>query len=283
MTSQLLEHLQTHEEVFRAAGDLARELQGHVAGHLKSNTGNLEADLVTDADLAVQRMILKALVNTPLVSCRLLAEESNPELAALKADFSPDSRLVLTLDPIDGTRRYSEGEPYYSVIVGLHDGTRPLYTYLYYPAFRWWIRLVEDQLDTSGPLPGAEHLPDLSRSIVYTAGHPEQEVPERVAALEQRGYRFDHGEKVAPCGSKFLLLSGQSAGYYSANPNAYDGLLAWHYGLARKLPVESAGRAPDRTFSGPFDLSRIESGRWGAHYPGYYLVLPVEGSLSSHS
>lgn len=270
---QLLEQLQAHEEVFRSAGDLARELQGHVASRLKSDTGNLETDLVTDADLAVQRQILKSLVHTDLVGCRLLAEEDSPELAALKADFSPDSRLVLSLDPIDGTKRYCEGEPYYSVIIGLHDGSRPLYTFLYYPAFSWWIRLIEDHADTSGPLPGAENLPDLSRSIVYTAGKPHQDLPERVAELEARGFRFDHGEKVANCGSKFLLMSGQAAGYYSADPNAYDGLLGWHYGLANKRPVESAGRSSDG-FGGPFDLSRTVPGRYGMNYPGYYLVMP---------
>lgn len=272
-TRQLLEQLQEKEEVFRAAGDLARELQGHVATRLKSDTGHLETDLVTDADLAVQRMILKALAGTDLVRCRLLAEEDSPELAALKADFSRDSRLVLSLDPIDGTRRYSEGEPFYSVIVGLHDGERPLYTFLYYPSFEWWIRMVEDHADTSGALPGAENLPDLSRTIVYTAGKPDQDLPHRVAELNERGYQFQCGEDVGPCGSKFLLLSGQAGGYYGADPNAYDGLLGWHYGLANKRPVECAGRTAEG-FGGPFDLSRTVAGRGGQRYSGYYLVLP---------
>lgn len=274
-TKQLLEQLQASEDVFRSAGDLARDLQGHVASRMKSNTGNLETDIVTDADLAVQRRILKALVGTPLVGCRLLAEEDSPELAALKADFALDSPLVLSLDPIDGTRRYTEGEPYYSVIVGLHDGSHPLYTFLYYPAFGWWARMVEDRLATSGPLPGAADLPDLSRSIVYTAGHPQTDLPERVAELEGRGFRFEHGEEVGPCGSKFLLMSGQAAGYYSADPNPYDGLLGLHYGLASGRPVESAGRAQEG-FAGSFDLSQTVAGRRGQYYPGYYLVLPPE-------
>ena len=74
----LIKTLQNLEPVFIQAAQLALKMQGGVEHHNKFNTGNELADIVTEADLAVQEFLLKAISKTDLVNCCLLAEEDTP-------------------------------------------------------------------------------------------------------------------------------------------------------------------------------------------------------------
>jgi fructose-1,6-bisphosphatase/inositol monophosphatase family enzyme len=267
----LIQRLHALEPAIIAAGDQARELQGRVRPELKTNTGNLMADLVTEADRLVQRTLLASFGDTELRACRLLAEEEGPGADV----FATDSELVLSVDPIDGTKRYTEGKPYYSTIIGLHNSQRPIYSFIYYPAFRWWVRYSMDERAASGPPPDAvDGEADLSRIMVYTAGKPQQEIPDLVERLSQHDYRFEWGDGLGPRGSKFLLVSDLAGGYFAANPNPYDGLLGLHAGLATGRRVLTWGRSPEGTLAGSFDLRSMQEGRHGPVYRGAYLVLP---------
>ena len=254
----MIETLISCEAAFVAAGQRARELQAGIAPELKTSTGDYSADVVTAADRECQRMVLEALVCTRAVECRLVAEEA--EAPELMGRFDPGGSLFLSLDPIDGTRRYTEGKPYYSLIVGLHDGTRPLYTFVYYPGLKWWMRLSDDGVESSCPAPVPGGVGDFSKTIVYTAGDPSAEMVDR---LQGQGYTVSKGDQLAACGSKFLLLSGMAGGYYAGNPNAYDGLFALHYGQVTGRKVVST-----------VDLSRPEESPRGLRYGGFYLVMP---------
>ncbi|MBM3465671.1 MAG: hypothetical protein FJX76_26570 [Armatimonadetes bacterium] len=263
---RMIEILVSREPAMRSAADIGREMQGRVPVEMKSHTGNLMADVVTEADRRVQQEILTVLAPTDLRRCTLLAEET-PSGEDPRGAFEGSAGLYLTIDPIDGTKRFTEGKPWFSLIVGLHDGRRPLYTFAYYPRLDWWIRMAGDAAETSGP--PLDLGIDASKVIVYTTGDPRTDVPGRAAALERAGYRFQVGEQVSECGSKYLFLSGLAAGYYSGNPNLYDGLFGLHYALCHGLALEARGRD-----GGPMDLTQHEPSKWGLRYPGYYIVLP---------
>jgi fructose-1,6-bisphosphatase/inositol monophosphatase family enzyme len=272
----LVETLQHLEPQVRAASQLALARQATIVPEKKLDTGNPMVDVVTAADREVQRHLLQAMRNTPLEQCRLLAEESGDD--DLQTHFDHSSHLVLSIDPIDGTRRYTENKPWFSTIIGLHNGLRPLYSFVNYPALGWWIRLAGTSITTADqPLPPmlAQSLgQSLAKTVVYTAGRPLEEVPGWVTALEQQGISFAYGESVAECGSKMLVLSGTAGGYYCARPNAYDGLFGLHYGMARGSSILAWGGASVEEGL-ELDLGTTQASPSGTCYAGGYLVLPL--------
>ena len=242
------------------------EFQGRVESLLKSEAGSLAADVVTQADYWVQSELLQCFAATPLLGCQLVAEESSPELAPLMGRFATQSEFQLLIDPIDGTRRFLEGLPYFSTIVSLRHQQRCLYTFCYYPKLNWWIRMMgEESWETSGRIPLS--LPSSPRSVVYTAGLPEADFSDW---QEQLGdWRWVKGDALHPCGSKLLYLSGSVAGYASSKPNLYDGLMIYHYARVRRQSLreqDSRGRAS-------LDLDDWEVTPRGALVKGRYLCL----------
>lgn len=266
--------LRSLEPVFIASGRLARELQGRVDPETKAQSGDHRLDVVTEADRAVQALLLEALVETPLVGCRLLAEETPTEgQDDLRTRFATSSDLVLTLDPIDGTSRFVDGLPFYSTIVGLHDGKRPLYTFMYYPVFDWWVRVSDLDLEMSGPPPvdpTAGNKPSLARTLVYTVGQPDRVVPGVTAWVRERGGDVCFGESYDASGSKYLYLSGHAGGYFACGPNPYDGLSALHLAMARGCAVLAEGAVA----GAPIDFTATEISPRGLYHPGWYAVLP---------
>src|SRR5262245_31709517 len=111
----LVECLENLEPVFVQAGRTALRMQGRVNHYNKLQTGNPAIDIVTEADLATQESILTAMRATPLVGCRLLAEEDTESAKA----FAHESNFYIGLDPIDGTAVYARGGQHFSTIVSL--------------------------------------------------------------------------------------------------------------------------------------------------------------------
>jgi fructose-1,6-bisphosphatase/inositol monophosphatase family enzyme len=251
------------ETSFMQVAQLARDLQSELTVTAKFATGNASLDVVTQADYAVQRGLLELLVKSPLRDCQLFAEEDSPELAELQKQFTGSSGLVLTLDPVDGTRRFVEGAPFYSTIVGLTDGKNPIYSWLYYPSMNWWFRMT-DGYEESGPSPFTIRLSGAEQFIVHSSGSQLSEVPDWLASEDLRVEDFRNGEVLGPEGSKMLFMQGGARGYLARRPNAYDGLVGLHFALLHGFRVV---RAPS------FDLSCPESTPTGWVYPGGYLVL----------
>jgi fructose-1,6-bisphosphatase/inositol monophosphatase family enzyme len=242
------------------------EFQGQVESLRKADTGSFAADVVTKADYWVQNELLQAFASTPLLGCQLVAEESSPELAPLMERFAAQSEYQLLIDPIDGTKRFVEGLPYFSTIVSLRHQQSCLYTFCYYPKLNWWVRLLgEEGWEVSGRLPLA--LPTHERCVVFTSGTPDQDFADW---QEQLGdWRWAKGDALHPCGSKLLYLSGSVAGYASSKPNLYDGLMIYHYAKVRRQSLreqDSQGRA----HLNPDDW---ESTGRGALVKGRYLCL----------
>ena len=249
-----------------AIANQGSEFQGQVEALRKSDTGSVAADVVTQADYWIQRELLQVFANTPLLGCQLIAEESSAELNPLMERFAPESDYQLLIDPIDGTKRFVEGLPYFSTIVSLRHLQRCLYTFCYYPKLNWWIRLLgEESWETSGRIPLS--LPSSDRCVVYTAGTPDQDFGDW---QEQLGnWRWVKGDSLHPCGSKLLYLSGSVAGYASSKPNLYDGLMIYHYAKVRRQSL----REQDSRGRGTLDLSDWEATSRGALVKGRYLCL----------
>ena len=93
----LLECLEGLEPDFVRASQTALRMQRGVQSYNKLQTGNPAVDIVTEADLATQETILKALRSTSLIGCRLLAEEDTESVQA----FAAESKFYLALDPIE--------------------------------------------------------------------------------------------------------------------------------------------------------------------------------------
>jgi len=88
------------------AGVILLERFGQVTEVSFKGRGNI----VTDVDLEVERQIF-AVLGPEFPSMSLLGEES---------DWTrPDSGYAWIVDPLDGTRNYASGIPFFSVVVGL--------------------------------------------------------------------------------------------------------------------------------------------------------------------
>ena len=72
------------------------------------------ADIVTDVDLAAERVILD-LVRSEFPHFGILSEESSP--------VETGSPYTWVIDPIDGTRNFAEGIPHFCVVVALARGS----------------------------------------------------------------------------------------------------------------------------------------------------------------
>jgi hypothetical protein len=106
----------------RDAGALALSMFGRPI----QNWTKLESSPVSDADIAVDRLLHERLVNegSPIA---WLSEESVDDLSRL------DARYLWIVDPIDGTRAYLAGSPDWSVSVALVENGRPVAACLYAP------------------------------------------------------------------------------------------------------------------------------------------------------
>jgi len=251
------------EPTFRQAGDLAKKLRPSAIASKKSDTGMAGVDIITDADLAVQEFVLSEIAKTSLVNCALIAEEDTPSVSKFKGT----NGLVLTIDPIDGTRVYAEGGNFYSIIICLHDKKSYHYVYLYYPEADWTRRITDSEVIDFGQLPKAEIRDELNleRVIVHAFKFPKKTAPEMYSEMISRGYIFKSINELTfengPWPMSLFFVS-QVGGYYIETPSSYDGICVLYYGQVKGFEIKSTV-----DIANPFKDAR------GTRYPGWYLVL----------
>jgi fructose-1,6-bisphosphatase/inositol monophosphatase family enzyme len=261
----LLKCLEGLEPDFVRASQMALRMQRGVQSYNKLQTGNPAVDIVTEADLATQESILKAMLTTPLIGCRLLAEEDTGSVQA----FAAESDFYLALDPIDGTAVYAKGGEHFSTIVSLHDGDNFLYMFIYFPAWDWTLRIARGTYVAVGTAPKLPVLDESEKSIIYWSGSPERNLAKNVLLdLAANGLQFRRMSSFGKVvGSIELFATGKIAGVYYENMNVYDGCAEYAIASGRGQPLYS-----DRT-SGRLHLSDIRVSQKGLYYPGHYLVL----------
>jgi hypothetical protein len=259
---QYLNVLVSFEPIFEQAADLACDLRNKVSSYNKSQTGAEGLDIVTDADLQVQEFILLKLVETPLVDCELIAEESTPSVSKFKGT----NGLVLSVDPIDGTAIYVDGGKFFSLIIGMHNKKDLLYTYYRYPLLDWTKRIVKNRAEDIGDLPEVKIKPGIEpmNMIAYLAHVKPDKLPVDIEEkLKSRGLSVHDRKDISDEATMTALLYlGKIAGVCVQNPIAYDCLGVLHYAYA------TGGFEIYSTV----DLSKPTKGPFGIYYPGLYVV-----------
>lgn len=248
------------EPVFIKAGDLAISLQKETKSHNKFDTGKEAFDIVTEADFEVQEMILQAMAKTPLKDCRLLAEEDTKSTKL----FNPNGNFILALDPIDGTKLYAKGEKCWSVIVSLRTDKELLYTFDYFPAAKWGIKIVGKIFKQIGEKPKIELLQDTSKIITHSFGSTDVIDRKIYNEIVGKGYTFKLVKELTKeSGSSALFFAGHVAGYFIPLVLVYDSLVVFHYAQAKGYKIYS-----------DINLGEIKTNEQGmVFHPGYYIVL----------
>ena len=108
------------------ATDLARQAGGILLdtyGRVATIDYKSKRDVVTDADYASERLIIRA-IKERYPDDAILAEESGEHAGVLRDDGSGNGRTWV-IDPLDGTVNYANGIPFYCVSIGLVVDDRP--------------------------------------------------------------------------------------------------------------------------------------------------------------
>lgn len=249
------------EPIIKEAGKLSLKLRSTTKTHNKLQTGIEGVDIVTEADCAVQEFILSKLTKTELVNCKIIAEEDTPSVTKFKGT----NGLTLTIDPIDGTIFYANGKRFFCIIICLRNEKEMLYTFCHYPVVNWSRRVADGSVVDFGELPEVKTKDglDLSKIITHTFAEPEKNIPEVYLKLVLEGYIFKKVSEITDeSSSHTLLYLNQTAGYFTNNPGAYDGLCALLYGQVKKFKIYSG-----------IDIAKVADGTRGKYCPGWYLVL----------
>jgi myo-inositol-1(or 4)-monophosphatase len=94
----------------------------------KSEQGRSE--LVTEVDLAIERLLIDA-IHQRVPDAAILSEESNADPSVLEQD------TCFVIDPIDGTEEFAAGRPGFGISIGVFSRGRPAAAVLDMPARDW--------------------------------------------------------------------------------------------------------------------------------------------------
>lgn len=263
-------------ELAMRAGDLLRQIltRGLDGNRTRAKAGHF--DIVTEADLASERLILDAL-RAAFPSHAIYAEES--------ADGGlPSTEWLWLVDPVDGTTNYSHGLPIYAVNLALAHRGRPVLGVTHYPAGRqtfWaeqgggaWLR---DGSGTDSRIT-VSAVSELNRSLLATGFiHGRIKGPDKSRdvfwALD------DRTQSVRRLGSAAMVLAWVAAGHLDAYWEA--GLKPWDMAAGWLLVVEAGGRVTE--YDGA--LVRLDSptliasnGRPGIHEEIMRTIAQVRSS-----
>ncbi len=112
------------EVASRAAEEAGSLLLKHMYGQLKLDHKEGRANLVTDVDVAAEKVVIGVL-QAEYPDFNIVSEESPA--------VSHDSQFTWVIDPLDGTNNYVHGIPFICVSIGLALGVEPVMGVIYDP------------------------------------------------------------------------------------------------------------------------------------------------------
>lgn len=219
--------------VMRWAGALAKRLRQYNIGLSGKTSGSALTDALTLADLTLQELLVAALRDTDPIfrHCRIEAEESTGDLAR----FSDDSDLVISLDPIDGTKQYRDKTGNgYAVMLHLRNATDVLYSLVFVPEkgeTGYWVEVSAGRV-ACGPDDPSRAALDVVRSLptftavdqtgkqIYLIGFQQRDV--MAADLVTQAGLVGVAPDNMPGSIYELLARGEFAGSLIHSPNVYD-------------------------------------------------------------
>lgn len=228
----------------REAGRILAERFGRAALEVV-HKGDI--DLVTESDLAAERLIVAA-IQTHYPRHAILAEESG----ATAASGGSASEWKWIIDPLDGTTNYAHGYPSFCVSIALERAGQIVVGAIYDP--------IRDEMfaaerDAGATLNGrrirVSETDDLNRALVCT-GFP-YDVRERSDFARHFHNFIMHAQGVRRDGSAALDLAYVAAGRFDGFWE--EGLRPWDV-AAGVLLIEEAGGRVSRYDGSPFDIYR---------------------------
>lgn len=228
------------EKAVRAAGAMLLQRAGRVAVREKG-----PADLVTEADLASQEMVRRAILEA-FPDHTLLGEEGPP-------DAGPRGEYRWILDPLDGTTNYVHGYPFYAVSLALERNGELLVGAIFNPVSNECFTATAGKgAFLNGQRIAASRITDLSQAVA-SAGLPAQ-VHRRSADLEVFIEASMQCQSIRRSGSASLNLAfvacGRADVFWSFSTKLWDV-------AAGALLVQEAGGTTSRPDGSPF---RLEDG-----------------------
>ncbi|KAF2725077.1 inositol monophosphatase [Polychaeton citri CBS 116435] len=225
-------------DVAYRAGDMINKAKPVAAGSgFKKNT----ADLVTETDQAVERMV-SSILTEKYPDFEFMGEET------YKPGDQLSDRPTFIVDPIDGTTNFFHGHPYVCVSLGLAIAQRPVVGVIYNPYTRTLYTGIKgkgshltDALHDRARLPlrgPPEPLRDLSHCLVAVEWGSDRDGNDydvkcntfrRLCASKEAGGAMVHG--IRSLGSAELNLCAVAAGhidvYWESGCWAWDVCAGW--------------------------------------------------------
>ncbi|MGF1466982.1 MAG: inositol monophosphatase family protein [Sandaracinaceae bacterium] len=240
MAGETARALEEALSITRAAGDLQL---GAFGGPVATSTKRSPSDLVTEVDLASERLVRDRLA-TAFPDHVVVGEEQGGAVT--------DDGPVWYVDPVDGTTNFAHGHPWFSISLALFRDGQPEVGVVHAPALALTFAAARGQGATRNGRPcRVSSVTDIERSLLATgfgsrrATRPDNNYREFVA-LDG----WSHG--VRRCASAALELAHVAAGAYDGFWD--DGLGPWDL-AAGVLLIREAGGTVSARDGGPFRLA----------------------------
>jgi myo-inositol-1(or 4)-monophosphatase len=204
-----------------------------------------DIDLVTEADLAAEKLIVER-IRSYYPRHTILTEEAGE----VERIAGADSSFKWVVDPLDGTTNYAHGYPFYCVSIALEHEGRIVVGVVYDP--------TRDELFAAERGAGAtlngraisvSNVSDLNRALVCTG------FPYDVRGRQQFARHFSafilHAQSVRRDGAAALDMAYVACGRFEAFYE--DGLRPWDV-AAGKLLIEEAGGRVTHYDGSPFSI-----------------------------
>ena len=197
------------------------------------------ADLVTEADVAAERVITEALTKR-FPGALVIGEEAVSDNPALLSGWSSSDRLAFVVDPIDGTFNFASGVASFGVMLGVVEAGETIAGLIHDPVGQDWIMAQKGAGAILRRLDGREsalRVAEPAGSVGHMIGSASwQYMPEPERSIVARNQAQCLGSVAYRCAAQeYRLLAGGHIHFA-----LYNKLMPWDH-LAGTLITQEAG------------------------------------------